>query len=94
MKSMPMVLQFELPGVFEPTAPWGLAFGGVKTVKECKGVSLVLATRTAQDTWEIEAGLTDLACLTAVTGEEFRGRYRMPFLITVVCKVASQCPLL
>ena len=53
----------------------------------------VTVTRTAADTWEIEAFPDDLACLGEIVGGkwEFRGFYSMPFLMTVVCEDPSQC---
>lgn len=62
---------------------------------KCQGSSTITVTRTGAetdpatglDTWEIEAGENDVACLAKVVGGrvflEFSGLYRMPFKITV-----------
>ena len=64
------------------TLRWALDFENCPA-----GVSSpVTVTRTAADIWEIEAFPNDLACLGEFVGGkwEFRGFYRMPFLMTVV----------
>ncbi len=55
---------------------------------DCPGSSNITVSRVGADTWEIEAGLSDVACLerrSDVRGVDFEfvGRYRMPFKITV-----------
>ncbi len=49
--------------------------------------NLSITRASSGDTWEIEAGTLDYACLKRTTGGgsfEFNGYYRMPFKITVV----------
>ncbi len=59
----------------------------------CPGSSPATVTRTDADTWVIEADRTDIACLTEWKGGlQERGLYHMPFLITVECIDANQCP--
>ena len=61
---------------------------------KCQGSSTITVTRTGAetdpatglDTWEIEAGENDVACLAKQAGGgvlEFSGLYRMSFKITV-----------
>ena len=61
---------------------------------KCQGSSTITVTRTGAetdpatglDTWEIEAGENDVACLGKVAGGrvlEFSGFYHMPFKMTV-----------
>ncbi len=58
----------------------------------CPGSSPATVTRTAVDTWVIEADRDDIACLTEWKGGlQFRGLYHMPFKIKVVCKDGLQC---
>ncbi len=58
-------------------------------IEGCEGSSSSISvTRTADDTWVIEAGPTNIACLLQ-PGEKlntfkFSGRYHMPFEITLV----------
>ncbi len=56
--------------------------------------SPVTVTRIDDVTYEIEADPDDLACLGRLEGGGhfiFKGLYRMPFLITVVCEDPTQC---
>ena len=52
---------------------------------DCPGSSNITVRRIDIDTWEIEAGLTDVACLAEQVGVDliFSGLYHMPFKITV-----------
>ena len=55
----------------------------------CEGSTFITVRRVAADTWEIEAGLTDVACLVEVVGGGefiFSGSYHMPFKITIKIK--------
>ncbi|MEE8257740.1 MAG: hypothetical protein V3R60_07620, partial [Acidobacteriota bacterium] len=73
--------------------PWIIQFN--PTNGECDDSSGVSLTRTAADTWVIEASHTASACLHLKVGGRtriFKGRYRMPFKVTLVCKDASKCP--
>ncbi len=61
---------------------WQLFFGPVK----CEDSTNITVRRIDADSWEIEAGLDDIACLAEnVGGGElmFSGLYHMPFKITV-----------
>ena len=64
---------------------WRLNFDPVNS--ECTGDSTIGVTRTAADTWEIEADQSDVACLTGNlgggAGYVFSGLYHMPFKLTV-----------
>ncbi len=63
---------------------WNLLFDPSNA--DCPGSSAVSVTRTGADTWEIEAGPSDVACLGELAGGGdliFSGRYHMPFKITV-----------
>ena len=63
---------------------WRLFFNPSKT--DCQGSSTITITRIDTDTWEIEAGVNDVACLAKQAGGgvlEFSGLYHMPFKITV-----------
>ncbi len=72
---------------------WSVRFGGTDDSDVCPGSSTVTVTRTDADTWVIEADRSDIACLTEWKGGlQKRGLYHMPFLITVECIDANQCP--
>ena len=63
---------------------WHLVFNPFDA--DCSQSSTVTIERTGADTWEIEAGANDLACLKQSKGGgefTFSGRYRMPFKFTV-----------
>ena len=52
----------------------------------CSGSTFVTVERISADSWEIEAGTDDVACLTEQAGggeKIFSGLYHMPFKITV-----------
>jgi len=64
-------------------------------IEDCaKSSPSISVTRTADDTWEIEADPNDVACLLQ-PGEsntfKFSGRYHMPFKMTLVCEDPTQC---
>jgi len=74
---------------------WRLFFDPSKM--KCQGSSTITVTRTGAetdpatglDTWEIEAGENDVACLAKQASGgvvEFRGLYHIPFKITVQTK--------
>ncbi len=55
----------------------------------CSGSTFVTVERISVDSWEIEAGLDDVACLAELGGGGefiFSGLYHMPFKITVQAK--------
>ena len=63
---------------------WSLFFDPLDD--RCPGSTNITVRRIAADTWEIEAGTDDVACLVEVVGGGeflFSGRYHMPFKITV-----------
>ena len=56
---------------------------------DCPGSSTISITRIDSNTWEIEAGENDVACLAKQASGgvvEFRGLYHIPFKITVQTK--------
>ena len=68
-----------------PEGPWFVNFD--PSIRGCRGSDLVTVRRSGASTWELSAGGT--ACLSAggKPGQaEFRGRYNMPFSLTVVLK--------
>ena len=63
---------------------WNLLFDPFNA--DCPGSSTITVTRTGADTWVIEAGPSDVACLGELVGGGdliFSGRYQMPFKILV-----------
>ena len=63
---------------------WQLFFD--PTNARCAGSTYLTVMRIDADTWEIEAGLSDVVCLAKLGGGGefiFSGLYRMPFKITV-----------
>lgn len=53
---------------------------------DCEGTSSIAVSRPSADSWVIEAGESDVACLVRVlrgNKTEFSGRHRMPFQVTV-----------
>ncbi len=63
---------------------WNLLFDPFNA--DCPGSSTITVTRTGADTWVIEAGPSDVACLGELAGGGdliFSGRYHMPFKILV-----------
>ena len=64
---------------------WRLNFDPLNS--ECTGDSTIGVTRTELDTWVIDAGQSDVACLTGNLGGGadyvFSGLYHMPFELTV-----------
>ena len=70
----------------EDGSSWRLFFD--PSDSRCPGSSNVIVTRIDTETWEIEAGLSDVACLAEQPGKGlvFSGLYYMPFKITVQIK--------
>ena len=63
---------------------WSLFFDPLNA--DCPGSTNITVRRIDTETWEIEAGPDDVACLVEVaSGGEFTfsGSYHMPFKITV-----------
>jgi hypothetical protein len=69
----------------DPEGPWFVNFD--PSIRSCRGSDMVTVERNSSTTWTVSAG--GIACLSASgkTGQsEFRGRYNLPFSLTVVLK--------